>query len=233
MTNLLTRAHCDDWIPAAELVNGARLEELFALPERLWAAPAHAAAVLAWKVYAYRLVEPLAKAWPAPGCPPRQLPVLSAENVRFRVRPDAPYVLLDARHQTPDTIPDEQGRLAFLRETLVERHLRPLMERIRESRRVSERVLWGQAAAAIAYAFADHSPATSGCARVTELLPLTGLAGIGEDDAVWQSTCCLAFASPGLTACRTCVTATRARPRQRPWTARSKRAAPLDALLSR
>lgn len=238
MTNLLTRARPDDWIPAADLVSGARLEELFALPERLWSAPAHAAAVLAWKVYTYRLVEPLAEVWlGAADFGSWQLPVLSAENVRVRVRATAPYFVVDLRDLGPATVVDERERLAFLRGTLVDGHLRPLMERIRDSRRISERVLWGQAAAAIAYAFADHCPGSGGvtsvvAADMTGLLPVAGLAGIGEDNAVWQTTCCLAFASPGLTACRNCVTAARRGHRQRSWSG-SRRAAPLDVLLSR
>jgi ferric iron reductase protein FhuF len=207
----LARARPDDWIPADDLVSGARLEELFALPERLWAAPAHAAVVLAWKAYTYRLVLPLVKAWTSA----RQVPVLSADNVRCQMRTSPPYVMVELCCQDPVTLPDEQSRLDFVRDSLIDRHLRPLLERTKESRRISERVLWGQAATAIAYCFADHSPsaatAVTDCARLTELLPVTGLAGIGDDDAVWQTTCCLAFASPGLTACRTCVTATRSR----------------------
>jgi ferric iron reductase protein FhuF len=217
MANLLTRARNhginafdgpNDWIPATDLVSGERLDDLFALPERLWAAPAHAAVVLAWKAYTYRLIQPLAKAWTSA----RQVPVLSADNVRFRVQKSAPYVVVELRCQDPVTFSDEQLQLAFLRDTLIDGHLKPLMERTKETRRISERVLWGQAATAIAYSFADHSPsAATDCNRFTDLLPLTGLAGIGEDDAVWQSTCCLAFASPGLTACRTCVTVARPR----------------------
>jgi ferric iron reductase protein FhuF len=233
--NLLARAHSDDWIPATDLISGVRLEELFALPERLWTAPAHAAAVLAWKIYAYRLIQPLAKTWNwnRTRASSGQVPVLSADNVRFRVQPAAPYVMLELRSQDPVTLPDEQRGLDFLRDTLIDGHLRPLMQCTKERRRISERVLWGQAATAIAYCFADHSPtpatAAQDCARLTELLPITGLAGIGEDSTVWQTTCCLAFASPGLTACSTCVTATRPRHRRRTSTAAPKRAAPLDA----
>lgn len=234
MINLLTRTRPGEWIPATDLVSGSRLEELFALPEQLWAAPPHAAAVLAWKIYTYRLIQPLAKAWTWTPTSSRQVPVLSADNVRFRVQPAAPYVMLELRCQDPAALPDEQSGLDFLRGTLVDGHLRPLIEQVRARRRISERVLWGQAAAAIAYCFADHAPtlpATTAehCARLTELLPITGLAGIGEDSTVWQTTCCLSFASPGLTACATCVTATRHRHKRRTSAAAPKRAAPLDA----
>jgi hypothetical protein len=46
-------------------------------------------------------------------------------------------------------------------------------------------------------------------ALFTGALPFPELAGVGEDETVWRSTCCLAFASPSLTACRDCVTRTR------------------------
>jgi hypothetical protein len=66
----------EGWIAASDLVGGERLEPLFELPERLWDAPAHAAAVLAWKKYTYRLAQPLATAWALA----REIPLLSADN---------------------------------------------------------------------------------------------------------------------------------------------------------
>jgi len=221
----------EGWISVADLVSGERLEDLFAMPERLWRAPEHAAAVLAWKTYTYRLAQPLAAAWTLA----REIPLSSADNVLVQVLPAAPYITVGLRRSTsavlptsPATrshdaivLPDEATQLAFLRSTLIDQHLRPLMERTRETRRISERVLWGQAAAAIAYAFADISAtAAMDTVRFTELLPVQGLAGVGEDDTVWRNTCCLAFASPELTACRDCVTVVRAR---RPLGRRSDR----------
>ena len=213
----------DGWIPATALVSGERLEELFELPERLWDAPSHAAAVLAWKTYTYQLAKPLATGWALA----REIPLLTPENLLVRVLPKAPYLAVGLRRPTsavlpanpasklPDAIPaaDEDALLAFFSETLIGQHLQPLLERTKELRKVGERSLWGQAAAAFAYAFADVSAATAMQDTVlfTDALPVNGLAGVDDGEVVWRKTCCLAFASPSLTACHDCVTVTRNR----------------------
>jgi hypothetical protein len=212
----------EGWIPVSDLVSGERLESLFEMPERLWDAPAHAAAVLAWKTYTYRLAQPLATAWSLA----REIPLLSPDNLYVRILPQAPYIVLGLRRATSAVLPtspasrshdaivlpDEAGLLAFFRSTLIEQHLQPLLERTKEIRKVGERVLWGQAAAAFAYAFADISAtAMQDTALFTSALPVHGLAGVGDDEVVWRNTCCLAFASPSLTACKDCVTVTKTR----------------------
>jgi hypothetical protein len=213
----------DGWIPATALVSGERLEELFELPERLWDAPSHAAAVLAWKTYTYQLAKPLATGWALA----REIPLLSPDNLLVTVLPTAPYLAVGLRRpasavlaanpasRLPDAIPmaDEAALLDFFRDTLIERHLQPLLERTKEARKVGERSLWGQAAAAFAYAFADASAATAmqDTALFTDALPVNGLAGVDDGEVVWRKTCCLAFASPSLTACHDCVTVTRTR----------------------
>ena len=203
------------WIPATELVNGERLESLFAIPRRLWAAAPHAAAVLAWKTYTYRLAQPLALAWTGA----REVPLLSADNVLIKLAPQRPYVTVGLRRSTSAVlttspavrshdaivIPDEAGLFDFLRLTLMDQHLRPLLARTRLIRRVGERVLWGQVAAGVAYALSDVSATPAQDAGVlNEALGLGGLAGVGEDDQVWRNTCCLAFSTPTLSACRDC-----------------------------
>ena len=223
----------EGWIAAADLVSGERLETLFEMPRRLWNAPLQAAAVLAWKTYTYRLLQPLATAWARA----REIPLLSADNILIRILPATPYIRVALRHHISAVLPtgpaahsgdalvlpDEAGQLAFLRATLIDQHLRPLVERTMEIRRVGERVLWGQAAAAIAYAFADVSPgAAEDADRFTELLPVRGLAGIGADDTVWRTTCCLAFCSPTLSTCRDCVTAQTSRSAVRAASARTR-----------
>jgi Ferric iron reductase FhuF-like transporter len=212
----------DGWIPATALVSGERLAELFELPERLWDAPSHAAAVLAWKTYTYQLAKPLATGWALA----REIPLLSADNLLLRVLPKAPYLAVGLRRpasavlptnpasQSPDAIlaEDEAALLTFFGETLIAQHLQPLLERTKEVRKVGERSLWGQAAAAFAYAFADVSAtAMQDAALFTDALPVHGLAGVDDGEAVWRKTCCLAFASPSLTACSDCVTVTRPR----------------------
>lgn len=219
---LVATADEDGWIAAADLASGDQLESLLEMPQLLWDAPSHAAAVLAWKTYTYRLAQPLATAWALA----REIPLLSADNVLVRILPQAPYIAMALRRATSAVLPtspaarshdaivlpDEAAMLTFFRSTLIDQHLQPLLDRTTETRRVGARVLWGQAAAAIAYAFADISAsAMQDTTLFTNALPVSGLAGVDGDEQVWRSTCCLAFASPGLTACRDCVTVSRSR----------------------
>ncbi|HZP49947.1 IucA/IucC family C-terminal-domain containing protein [Actinocrinis sp.] len=222
IVNSLIVSDPGNWIPATELTSGTCLDVLFELPYRLWAAPPHAAVTLAWKTYTYRLAQPLAAAWTMA----REVPLLSADNVLFQLLPEQPYISIGLRRPTTAVLPthaarrsdgavvlaDEERQLDFLRSTLIEEHLVPMLRQTTAAKKISERALWGQAAAAFAYAFADISvTAAADANRFTALLPVPGLAGVGEDDTVWRDTCCLAFASPALTACRDCVTVSRAR----------------------
>ncbi len=215
------------WIAAEDLLSGERLGALLDHPQRLWDTPPHAAAVLAWRFYSYRLAQPLAAAWAAG----REIPVLSADNVMVQILPSAPYIAIGLRRGTSGVLatspasrapgavvlPDEAAQLDFFRSTLIDGHLQPLVQRTKEVHRVGERSLWGQAAAAIAYAFADVSTsAMLDTALFTGALPFPDLAGVGEDETVWRITCCLSFASPGLTACSNCVTRNRQRSRKLP-----------------
>ena len=210
------------WIAATDLTSGAYLNGLFELPQRLWAAPPQAAVVLAWKTYVYRLAQPLAAAWTMA----REIPLLSADNVLFQLLPEQPYISVGLRRAASAVLrtsparmaegaivlPDEELQLDFLHRTLIEGHLLPLLELTTATRRISEWALWGQAAAALAYAFADISiTAAADANRFTALLPMPALAEDGEDEAAWHDTCCLAFASPTLSACDDCVTGNRAR----------------------
>jgi hypothetical protein len=203
------------WIAATDLVSGDRLESLFAIPRRLWSAAPHAAAVLAWKTYTYRLAQPLALAWTHA----REVPLLSADNVLIKLSPQRPYVTVGLRRSTSAVLatspavrshdaivaPDEAALLDFLRLTLMDQHLRPLLARTRLIRRIGARVLWGQVAAGLAYALSDVSATPGADAGVLNgALGLGELAGVDENDQVWRNTCCLAFSTPALSACRDC-----------------------------
>ena len=217
----LVIADADDWIPATDLISGARLDTLFEFPERLWAVPPHAAVVLAWKKYTRQLADTLAAAWTSA----REVPLLSADNVLIQLLPEKPHVairlrrstravLLDspaARSRDALVLPDEASQLDFVSSTLIDQHLRPLFERTMETRRAGARTLWGQVAAAFANGFRDTPDAAADTARFTALLPMRDLAGIGPDGLVWRNTCCFSRTSPSLDACRNCVTVVRRR----------------------
>jgi hypothetical protein len=224
IADYLTADDPADWTAASDLVSGERLDALFDMPRRQWNAPAPAAAVLAWKTYTYRLAQPLATAWTLA----REIPLLSEDNVLVKILTEAPYVTLGLRRSTSAVlptscttrshdaivIPDEPGLLTFLRDTLIDQHLSPLLERTMLVRRVGARILWGQAAAGLAYAFSNISatPAQD-TALLTEALGLAGLAGVSDDGNVWRTTCCRGLNAPGLSICRDCPARTRQRRR--------------------
>jgi len=206
------------WTPAGDLVRG-ELDALFGMPRRLWQAPGHAAAVLAWKIYAYRLAQPLAMAWTLA----REVPLLSADNVLVKFHPGAPYLTAGLRRPTSAVlptsraarshdaiiVPDEPGLLAFARQGLLCGHLEPLIERTRRAARIGAPILRGQVAAGIAYAFRDVCAAAGReVALVTAALGLGGLAGVTAD-GTWRTTCCRALSAPGLSACADCPARTR------------------------
>jgi hypothetical protein len=217
----------DGWIPATDLISGARLEELFEHPQHLFDMPPHAAVVLAWKRYTRGLAGPLAAAWTLA----REVPLLSADNVLIRLIPVKPHVQVGLRRTTRAVLAtspaaasrdaivlaDDASQLAFVDSTLIDQHLRPLFDRTMQTRRAGARTLWGQVAAGFAYGFRDAS-ATAGTtaiaaavdtARFAALLPMQDLAGVGPDGAVWRNTCCFSRTSPHLNACRNCVTVVR------------------------
>ena len=204
------------WICAEELLDGDGLRTLLEMPEQLWSATGHAAAVLAWKTYTYRLAQPLAAAWTFA----REIPLLSADNVLVKVLPQKPYIRIGLRRSTSAVLatspasrshdaiilPDETSLLRFLRSTLADGHLRPLLERTAAERRAGTRMLWGQAAAGIAYAMAEISNTpTDETQAINDALGFEGLAGV-RGDVVWRATCCLAFTTPTLSACKDCCT---------------------------
>ena len=226
----LTVEDADGWIPAADLISGASLETLFEFQERRWSVSPHAAVALAWKRYTRRLIEPLAVSWTTA----REIPLLSADNVLIRLIPEKPHVeirllrpiraalphSLAARSYDSIVLPDEASLLAFVSSTLIDRNLRPLLDRTLQTRRAGARTLWGQVAAAFATGFRDAADTAVGAtaatcdaaadaARFTALLPMRDLAGIGSDGEVWRNTCCFSRTSPHLNACRNCVTVVR------------------------
>jgi hypothetical protein len=220
-------AHADGWIPATDLISGARLEELFEHPQRLFDMPPHAAVVLAWKRYTRGLAGPLAAAWTLA----REVPLLSADNVLIWLIPVKPHVQIGLRRTTRAVLAtspaagsadaivlaDDASQLAFIASTLIDQHLRPLFDRTMQTRRAGARTLWGQVAAGFAYGFRDASAAAGtsaiaaavDTARFAALLPVQDLAGVGPDGAVWRNTCCFSRTSPHLNACRNCVTVVR------------------------
>jgi ferric iron reductase protein FhuF len=110
-------------------------------------------------------------------------------------------------------VPDEAALLAALRTTLLDAHLAPLLERIRESVRLGARTLLGSLASGVAYGVlraADVLPG-SAAANTDALLTALDVADLvdlvpGADGAltVQRRTCCLAFTLPEPKICSGC-----------------------------
>ncbi|MEY9210664.1 (2Fe-2S)-binding protein [Thermobifida halotolerans] len=117
-------------------------------------------------------------------------------------------------------VPDgADGAAELLRQSLVERHLRPLGAAVRSRVRVSERLLWGNAAAAVGGAvqmislkrpeWADRAAAIA--TALVERAPLAGLGHLVRPDAdrphrfFVRRSCCLYYRAPEGGKCGDCA----------------------------
>lgn len=215
-----------DWWPATDLVNGVRLPQLLDAAKHRWRASPHAAAALAWKAYTYWLALPAILGWASA----RRVPLVDPANVlvhfedhrplltiglsptiEVAVLPTDPLALAGAPHVR--AVPDETALLASLRESLLEAHLAPMLDRIRAGVRLGERTMLGSLASGVAYGILRAADALPGSA--TEMIH-TLLDVLGVDDlvdlvpgpdgrpTVHRRTCCLAFTLPEPKICSGC-----------------------------
>jgi hypothetical protein len=204
------------WTPASALVGGTAIPDLLSVPTRIWGAQPHAAATLAYKQYTYWLTMPAVLGWAVAN----RVPLLSADNVAVRLDDEAPYVTIGMLRPAVAVLPDDPAAghpdavvvdtpaalLGVLKDTLLDRHVSPLVAATREHVRVGAHTLYGQLAAAVAYvlsAAAEHGPyaPVPAADAVLDALGLTGLAALCHTDGelqVRRRTCCLAFVVPGL-----------------------------------
>ncbi|GHJ46538.1 hypothetical protein Cs7R123_38800 [Catellatospora sp. TT07R-123] len=215
------------WTPATALTGGAGMPALFATAHRRWGAAPHAAATLSWKSYCYWVAMPAVLSWAVA----RRVPLVSADNmlvrfsgapgealvqvglrdVQLAVLPDDP--LAQSPHPGVTVVGDEALLLKTLRTGLLDQHLDPLTERIREHVKVGRRTLLGSIASGIAYALVRGGPdvpgnVTDSAHTVLGALDLADLVDLvpghaGETD-VQRRTCCLAFTLPQPKVCSGC-----------------------------
>jgi hypothetical protein len=220
----------DGWTTATSLVEGSQLTELLEVARRRWNAAPHAAATLAWKSYSYWLAMPAVLSWAAG----RRVPLINHENVLVRLSADAndsqrPFLQIGLRAPDVAVLPDdplahsggtgvrvvadEHELLSVLRDTLLDQHLDPLSERIREQVKVGRRTLQGSIASGVSYAVIRGGDALPGLATETAgtllaALDLTDLVdivpGATGTPEVQRRTCCLAFTLPQPKVCSGC-----------------------------
>ena len=185
------------WQPATRFADAGAVVAtgLLDRPARQWGAPPHTAAALAWKAYSWWLVTPAVRAFAAG----RLLPRLDLHNVEAALLEEHPYV--EFRVLDPAPLPGDDG-VGRLRETLLDRHLAPVVDALSATTRIGRRTLWGSVAEAVAYPLLDEGDAEA----VEVLLHGLGLAHLVTiaGGCALRRTCCQAIAVPGLGVCDSC-----------------------------
>ncbi|HET8658324.1 MAG TPA: hypothetical protein VFM55_04905 [Micromonosporaceae bacterium] len=231
----------EGWTPATRLVDGAALPEMLDAARLRWQAEPPAAAALAWKSYTYWLALPAVLGYVTV----RQVPLLVPEDVLVRFHARQPFLTFGLRPGTRVAVPtptrptglhtvtpqpadpyagglvpvaSSAALLPALRETLLDRHLLPLLEQVRSVVNIGRRTLLGSVASGLAYAVVRTVPALPDPGRpdvtvatVHRLLDAFGVADLVELDqapsgavTVWRRTCCLAFTLPEPKICSGC-----------------------------
>lgn len=214
------------WIPATGLIDGDQLPRLLDSAARRWQAKRHAAAALAWKAYSYWVALPVALGWASA----RRVPLMRADDVLLRMDDTGPLVDVGLRIGTriavlpndplavaglPEVlvVPDEDAMLRALRESLLDQHMTPLLDKIHSRAKLGPRTLLGSLSSGIAYAVlqaADTLPGSS-AQTIDTLLDALDIRDLielvpGPDGAltVQRRTCCLAFTLPDPKVCPGC-----------------------------
>ncbi|WP_326550418.1 hypothetical protein [Micromonospora sp. NBC_01813] len=214
------------WIPATSLIDGDHLPRLLDSAAQRWQAKRHAAAALAWKAYSYWVALPVALGWASA----RRVPLLRADDVLLRMDDTGPLVDVGLRIGTriavlpgdplavaglPEVlvVPDEDAMLRALRESLLDQHMIPLLDKIHSRSKLGPRTLLGSLSSGIAYAVlqaADTLPGSSAetIGTLLDALDIGDLIELvpGPDGAltVQRRTCCLAFTLPDPKVCPGC-----------------------------
>jgi hypothetical protein len=214
------------WLPATSLIDGERLPALLDAAKQRWGGTEHASAALAWKSYSYWLALPAVLGWAAA----RRVPLVDPFRVLVRFTAHQPFLTLGLRQQpTVAVLPsdpltatarsglrvvaDEAELLATLRQTVLDAHLTPLMDRIQECTHLGQRTLLGSVASGVAYGIIRASDALPGSTAETiaTVLDAFGVAdlvslksGPTGELTVQRHTCCLAFTLPQPKVCAGC-----------------------------
>ncbi|MFV2018510.1 hypothetical protein [Micromonospora sp. LOL_023] len=214
------------WIPATGLIDGVHLPRLLDAAAQRWQAKRHAAAALAWKAYSYWVALPVALGWASA----RRVPLMRADDVLLRMDDTGPLVDVGLRIGTrvavlpgdplavaglPEVlvVPDEDAMLRALRESLLDQHMTPLLDKIHDRAKLGPRTLLGSLSSGIAYAVLQAADALPGSSAETidtllDALDIGDLIELvpGPDGAltVQRRTCCLAFTLPDPKVCPGC-----------------------------
>jgi hypothetical protein len=217
----LVVADRDRWVPATRYADGTALPELIDAAVRRWWAPRHVAAALAWKQYTYWLLLPAVLGYARA----RRVPLMSAANVLVQPQDGTALVRLGLATASVtvlagDTlagpaprgvtvVPDEAALLAAFRRAVLDQHLAPMLEHVREQAHVGRRTLLGSVASAVGYALVrvrDYLPGDviADAQALLRALDVDDLVELGPEGQVRRRTCCLAFTLPVPKICDSC-----------------------------
>lgn len=203
------------WRPVDDLWNDPEpLRDRIAHVRRTLGSDDRVAASIAFQGLAARLVSPPFAAVVGHGVLPR----LTARTLHWRPSASGPWPLWCADPALVP-VPDVDEAAEAVTAAVVEEQLTPMVAAVRARVPIAERVLWGNAASAVASGkrlVAAQRPALADRATaVAELLLATGpLAGTGElrppvgPDRHWsfrRRSCCLYYRVPGGGLCEDCV----------------------------
>jgi hypothetical protein len=189
------------WTPATRYADPSVLADVIDAARVRWGAGPAAAAALAWKSYTYWVTLPAVLGY-ATG----RIPDMSAANVLVRLHGVAPFVEIGLRSPHVETSGDMPG---YLRRTLLDGHLAPVLDGLRGLTHLGRRTLLGSLASAVAYSLtrsADALPGPIGptAAALLMALDVADLVEITPDLRVQRRTCCLAFTLPEPKICSGC-----------------------------
>jgi hypothetical protein len=226
----LTVEYPSSWLPATALTDGAKVDALLGAASRRWDAPPHTAAALAWKAYTYWLALPVVIGFAGS----RRVPMLRADQVVVRWSTRKPFLTLGLiapevavlptdplaagrpavqRSTRVRVVPDEAALLAEIRTSIMDEHLEPLLQRVRERVHLGPHTLWGSLASGIAYGLSRSSDVVPGptLATAEQILAALGLDQLVElaerpegGLTIQRRTCCLAFTLPKPKICPGC-----------------------------
>jgi ferric iron reductase protein FhuF len=215
------------WVPATALVDGAAIDDFLDTARRRWDASPHAAAALAWKCYTYWLALPAVLGYAVA----RRTPLVRPDAVVVRWSQQQPFVVVGltapevaVAPADPIALDDPAARVRVmpvdemmteLRLSLVDEHLSPMLERIRDRVHLGHRTLWGSVASGVAYALsraADFIPAPVlpttyeilSALRLDDLVDLSAREDGRPGLNIQRRTCCLAFTLPEPKICSGC-----------------------------
>jgi hypothetical protein len=207
------------WIPAGQFADGSALPGLLNAAVWRWSAPRHVAAALAWKQYTYWLLLPGILGYARA----RRVPLLAASNVLVQPHWDhalvriglvAPHITVlpgDTLAGAPGVtvVPDERAMLGTFRESVLDEHLTPMLDRLHEVAHLGRHNLLGSVASAVCYALVRARDELPGdvIADAHALLAALGvedLVRLSPEGRVQRRTCCLAFALPEPKICDGC-----------------------------